>query len=193
TLEHAIRSVTGRFADSARAATIAAASGPLLDSSSALQLSGVCSGKASFQRFANFNRQPAKLNKPAEVSLLPYQPAEQQMTSIVHHLNQVSIFGSALALFVILGFSWGFTLIHVLQEWKGEVVPLWRVFGAVVGVWIPNWLGFALFTLGLTVILWGVSLAGISRLLPFRRTLAVPATVRALGGLIGPRVPRSGL
>jgi len=113
------------------------------------------------------------------------------MTSVVEHLNQVSIFGSALALFVILGFSLAFTLIHVLQEWKGEAVPLWRVFGAVVGVWIPNWLGFAVFTLGLTVILWGVSLAGIAGWLPFRGTLAMPATVGALGVLIGARVADS--
>jgi hypothetical protein len=56
------------------------------------------------------------------------------MTSMLDHLNQVSLFGSAAALFLILGCNLAFTLIHILQEWKGESVPLWRVFGAVVGV-----------------------------------------------------------
>jgi hypothetical protein len=39
------------------------------------------------------------------------------MTSPLDHLDQVSIFGrSALALFLILGANWAFTLIHILQE-----------------------------------------------------------------------------
>jgi hypothetical protein len=87
-----------------------------------------------------------------------------------------------------LGFSLAFTLVHVLQEWKGEAVPLWRVFGAVVGVWIPNGLGFTLFTLALTVIQWGVSLAGIAGWLPIVGSLTMPAAVGALGVLIGARV-----
>jgi hypothetical protein len=135
----------------------------------------------------NFNRRPAKLKTPAEVSLPQQQPTEQQMTSMVDHLNQVSIFNSALALFVILGFSWAFTLIHVLQEWKGEAVPVWRVFGAIVGVWIPNRLGFALFTLTLTVIEWAVSLAAITGW-PIVGSLGMPAAAGALGVLMGARV-----
>jgi len=109
------------------------------------------------------------------------------MTSMVDHLNQVSIFNSALALFVILGFSWAFTLIHVLQEWKGEAVPIWRVFGAIVGVRIPNGWGFAGFTLGLTVIEWAVSLAAIAGW-PLVGSLGMPAAAGALGVLIGARV-----
>jgi hypothetical protein len=110
------------------------------------------------------------------------------MTSMLDHLNQVSLFGSAAALFLILGCNLAFTLIHILQEWKGESVPLWRVFGAVVGVWVPNWLGFVSFTLLLTVTLWGVGLAAIAGWLPIVGALALPTTVGALGVLLGARI-----
>src|ERR1041384_78047 len=82
---------------------------------------------------------------------------------MLDYLNRVSIFDhSTLALVLILGANWAFTLIHVLQEWKGEKVPLWRVFGAIVGLWITNRWGFAVFTLGLTAILWPVGLVAIT-------------------------------
>src|SRR6202011_2009372 len=75
---------------------------------------------------------------------------------MLEYFNSVSIFDhSAVALFLILGANWAFTLIHVLQEWKGEKVPLWRVFGAIVG------------------------------LLPFVGGLAPYAGVGTLGALIG--------
>jgi hypothetical protein len=89
------------------------------------------------------------------------------MTQILGHLNQVSVFGpSALAFFLILGLDWAFSALHSYQEWKGEKAPLWRVFGAIVGIWLPNWLGFGLFTLLLTLLLWGTGLAGIAAWLP---------------------------
>src|SRR3954468_5266080 len=73
------------------------------------------------------------------------------MNELLDHLNQVSVFGrSTLELVVILGLDLAFTLLHTLQEWKGSEVPLWRYFGAIVGLWIPNWLGFPSFTVGLT-------------------------------------------
>jgi len=53
-------------------------------------------------------------------------------------------------------------------------VPLWRVFGAVVGVWIPNGLGFALFTVSLTIVQWAVGLAGIAGWLPIVGPVALP-------------------
>src|SRR5262249_16858129 len=37
--------------------------------------------------------------------------------------------------------------VHAYEEWRGEEAPLWRVFGAIVGLWVPNWLGFLSFTL----------------------------------------------
>jgi hypothetical protein len=113
------------------------------------------------------------------------------MTSALDHLNQVSIFSSALALFVLVGFNWAFTLIHILQEWKGESAPLWRVFGAVVGTWIPNWFGFLLFTVVLTVLQWTVGLVAIAGWLPICGPVALPTTICALGVLLGMRITDS--
>lgn len=108
------------------------------------------------------------------------------MTRSMTYLADHSIFeGSIIALFLIVGLDMGLTLLHTYQEWKGEEVPLWRVFGAIVGVWIPNWLGFALFTLGLTLALWTASLMGIAGL-PILGT-KIPL-VGALGVLVGARV-----
>src|SRR6516165_7133238 len=84
------------------------------------------------------------------------------MIAILDHLDQVSVFGpSSLALFLILGLDWVFSSVHAYEECRGEEAPLWRVFGAVVGFWLPNWLGFLLFTLALTLLLWCVGLAAI--------------------------------
>ena len=111
------------------------------------------------------------------------------MAAILDHLDKVSVFGpSAVALFLILGLDWVFTGIHTYQEWRGEAAPLWRVFGAVVGVWLPHWLGFLLFTVTLTLVLWGVGFAGIAGWLPCVGELSEPAPVRALGILIGARL-----
>jgi hypothetical protein len=59
---------------------------------------------------------------------------------------------------------------------------LWRNFGAIVGVKIPDWLGFLGFTAGLTLTLWALALIGIAG---WPRWIA-PAF--ALGALIGARV-----
>src|SRR5829696_6921111 len=112
--------------------------------------------------------------------------------SILDHLDKLSIFGpSAIALFFVVALNWGFSFIHIFQEWKGEEVPLWRVFGALVGVQIPPPLGFALFTLGLLSVLWIVGLAGIAGWLPFVGHLSLPASVFALGGILGARLADS--
>jgi hypothetical protein len=110
------------------------------------------------------------------------------MPSMLDHLNHVSIFSSALALLLILAMNWAFTLIHILQEWKGEVVPLWRVFGAIVGVRLPDRLGFATFTVLLTVIQWAVGLAGIAGWWPIVGPLAPATAICALGAVIGARI-----
>jgi hypothetical protein len=82
---------------------------------------------------------------------------------MLDYFNRVSIFDhSTVALLLILGANWAFTLIHILQEWKSEKAPLWRVFGAVVGVRVPNWLGFVFFTVVLTAFLWLLGLAAIA-------------------------------
>lgn len=109
-------------------------------------------------------------------------------TIVLNHLDQVSVFGrSSVALFLILFIDWGFSAAHTYEEWRGEAVPLWRVFGAVVGLWLPHWVGFLLFTLVLTLLLWLVGLAGIAGWLPFAGQLSLPTTVGALGVLIGAR------
>jgi hypothetical protein len=104
------------------------------------------------------------------------------------HFDQVSIFGrSAGALLLILLLDWVFSAFHSYQEWRGAKAPLWRIFGAVVGVWLPDWLGFLLFTIGLTLLLWCVGLAGIAGWLPFGH-LAEPTAIGALGAIIGARI-----
>ena len=65
------------------------------------------------------------------------------MNAALDHLDQFSIFGrSSIALFLILGLDWAFSAIHAYEEWRGEEAPLWRVFGAIVGLLVPNWVGF---------------------------------------------------
>lgn len=106
---------------------------------------------------------------------------------MLDHLSKVSIFDSALALFLILGIGFALTVIHTLQEWKGRGSPVWRNFGAVVGVSVPDWLGFLLFVPFLIAGLWLVELVAITGSLP---TCAVPAEYAAvaLGALVGARL-----
>ena len=57
------------------------------------------------------------------------------MTAALDHLDQVSIFGrSSVAFFLILALDWAFSAVHAYDEWRGEEAPLWRVFGAIVGL-----------------------------------------------------------
>ena len=87
---------------------------------------------------------------------------------------------SVLALILILDFA--FTLLHSYQELKSDGAPLWRNFGAIVGVEIPDLLGFLGFTVGLTVILLALGFVGIIG-------PSTPAcTAFALGALIGARL-----
>jgi hypothetical protein len=105
------------------------------------------------------------------------------MDEALNHFNQISGFGrSAPLLVLILAASFAITALHSWQEWKGAGGPLWRNFGAIVGVKIPDRLGFPVFTAGLTLGLWALALIGIAgwpRWIP-------PAF--ALGALIGARV-----
>ena len=106
---------------------------------------------------------------------------------MLDYFRQVSIFDSALAMFLILGANWLFTLIHILQEWKGKEVPLWRVFGAVIGLFVPNWLGFLSFTLGLCFLQWLVGLIAITGWPDGVRPLAIAM----IGALVGARLADS--
>jgi hypothetical protein len=106
---------------------------------------------------------------------------------MLDYFRQVSIFDSALAMFLILGVNWAFTLLHILQEWKGEEVPLWRVFGAVIGLFVPNWLGFLSFTVALCLLQWLVGLIGITGWPDGVRPLAIAM----IGALVGARLADS--
>lgn len=107
---------------------------------------------------------------------------------MLDHLSEVSIFGhSLLALFLILVISFALTLLHTLQELKGRGGPLWRNFGAIVGVSVPDLLGFLVFFVGLTVALWLVALLAITgSLLTYAAQTEWAAG--ALGALIGARL-----
>jgi hypothetical protein len=74
--------------------------------------------------------------------------------------ESVSFVGPSL-LFLLLALNWAFSAIHVFEEWKGSQFPLWRAFGAIEGVYVPNWLGFPFFTVALLVILWIIGVGGI--------------------------------
>jgi hypothetical protein len=102
------------------------------------------------------------------------------------HLSAGSFLGSSgLALVLILGVDLTLTLVHSVQELKGH---LWRYFGAIAGIRIPDVLGFFLFSLVLTAILWAVSLAGIAGWLPIRGRLPENVAMAAVAGLIGGRL-----
>lgn len=105
------------------------------------------------------------------------------MDEALNHFSQVSGFGrSAPLLVLILAASFAITALHSWQEWKGAGAPLWRNFGAIVGVKIPDLLGFLGFTAGLTLGLWALALIGIAGL-----PLCIPPAF-ALGALIGARL-----
>lgn len=93
-----------------------------------------------------------------------------------------------MALLVVLGLNWTVTAIHTFEEWKGGIVPLWRVFGAIVGVSLPDWLGLPVFTVGLTLLLWGLGLAGIAGWVPFVGPISIHTSAWALGAIIGARL-----
>jgi hypothetical protein len=105
------------------------------------------------------------------------------MDGALNHFDQVSGFGRSAALLVlILAVSFAITALHSWQEWKGAGGPLWRNFGAIVGVKIPDPLGFLVFTAGLTLGLWALALIGIAG---WPQWIS-PAF--ALGALIGARL-----
>jgi choline dehydrogenase len=82
---------------------------------------------------------------------------------------------------VLLGLSWTLTLVHTIQELRGH---LWRYFGAIAGVRIPDGIGLVLFTVVLPVLVWVVSLIAIVGL-PF---IGDAGRMIAVGGLIGARL-----
>jgi hypothetical protein len=104
--------------------------------------------------------------------------------------QKIWMFGSkqALALLIaILAIDMALTLLHCLLELRAK---LWRYFGDIAGVEIPDRFGLWLFFIGLTLLLWSVVIFGIGGAVlwlgavPWRMTVA-PGL---LGFLIGCRV-----
>jgi len=89
---------------------------------------------------------------------------------------------SAPLLILILLADFAITLLHSYQEWRGAGAPLWRNFGAIVGLDVPDQWGFPLFTVGLTLALFAIGFVGIIG------PLNASWTAAALGGLIGARL-----
>ena len=89
---------------------------------------------------------------------------------------------SAAVLILILVADFALTLLHSYQEWKGAGAPLWRNFGAIVGLRVPDGLGFFGFTIVLTLTLFILGFVGITGLFGPR------VTALALGALIGARL-----
>jgi hypothetical protein len=102
--------------------------------------------------------------------------------ALVEALPRKSTAVDATFLVLILIADFALTLLHSYQEWKGAGAPLWRNFGAIVGLKIPDGLGFFGFALVLTLILLAVGYLGIIG------PLNAFWTVLALGALIGARL-----
>lgn len=56
--------------------------------------------------------------------------------------------------------SMTFTILHLVEELCGRGGPLWDNFGMIVGVRLPDWLGFALFSVALAVGLGVLAMVG---------------------------------
>ena len=110
---------------------------------------------------------------------------EQTGAHIGAYADSVSLLGPSVVIpLLILALSWAFSAVHVFEEWKGSAFPLWRAFGAIEGVYVPNWLGFPFFTVALLLILWILSVGAIVGL-GFGGPLSAQQGVFCLGALIG--------
>ena len=89
---------------------------------------------------------------------------------------------SAPLLALILVADFAITSLHSYQELKGVGAPLWRNFGAIAGLDVPDRLGFLFFTVVLTLILFATGFVGITGL------IGPCLTAAALGVLIGARL-----
>ena len=93
-----------------------------------------------------------------------------------------AVLNSTALLVLILAADFAITLLHSYQELKGVGAPLWRNFGAIVGLDVPDRLGFVFFTVGLSLALLIIGFVG------FTGLLGPGLTAFALGALIGARL-----
>lgn len=108
-------------------------------------------------------------------------------TDMTENLQSIWIVGPShtlIVLAIIQFINLALTLIHSLQERKGR---LWRYFGAIAGVKIPDSFGQAVFFGGLTLSLWIVGLIGIYGTIMWRTPLAFGC----LGAIVGCRLSDS--
>jgi hypothetical protein len=111
------------------------------------------------------------------------------MDDALNHFSRISGFGrSASLLILIVAANFAITALHSWQEWKGPGAPLWRNFGAIAGLKIPDKLGFVGFTVLLTVTLWALGLIGIAGWFPIVGAVGPGCAAFALGALIGARL-----
>src|SRR5262249_50292109 len=114
------------------------------------------------------------------------------MTSSLGYFDRISIFGpSAAMLGLVLAANIAFTAIHVWQEWKGERWPLWRVFGAIVGLRVPDAAGFLVFTVALALGLWALGLMAYAAWLPLVGMVPTWLAIGSLGAVLGARIADS--
>src|SRR5262245_3956148 len=110
------------------------------------------------------------------------------LDGMLQQIDHTSVFGSsAFALVAIIGINFTLTLVHALQEFRGR---LWRYFGAIVGVSIPDAAGALLFFVLLTLALWIVGWIGITGHVPAfgqSELLAVGAVGILIGGRLSDR------
>ena len=59
---------------------------------------------------------------------------------------------------------------------------------SIVGLYLPDWVGFLLFTLSLILVLWSLAFVGIAGWLPLVGLFGTSASAAALGALIGARL-----
>jgi hypothetical protein len=101
------------------------------------------------------------------------------------YLGEVSIFDTPaplVALCVILGANFSLTLLHCIEELNGRV---WGYFGAISGIRFPDWFGFSVFTVLLTLTLWAIGFVAIVGGLPPFVAVPVHWGVVAIGVLVG--------
>jgi hypothetical protein len=108
------------------------------------------------------------------------------MNELRAYLDEVSLLGASAWLGVaLLGADAVLTLIHANQERRGR---LWRYFGSIAGLHIPDWAGFGLFFVGLTILLWLVGFIGFSGHWPTGARAPAGAAMAFTAALIGARV-----
>ncbi len=111
------------------------------------------------------------------------------MDQALDHFSRISGFGRSAPLLVLLvAANFAITAWHSWQEWKGAGAPLWRNFGAIVGVAIPDGIGFVFFIVVLTLTLWALGLIGIAGWFPLATAVSPGCAAFALGALIGARL-----